>query len=93
MPLLSPRGAVTFVAGHLLHLILVLLPTLILSVNGVGQASVTLFAVLVTAAALIESLLVTPPQLESQHDPRALQVAALVGLIILLTYWGTAIAP
>lgn len=88
MPHSSPRSVATFAMGHLLHLIIILLPTLLLSGSDVVQASVLVFAALVGAAGLIESLLVTLPERESERDPRALQVAALVGITLLLMFWG-----
>lgn len=84
----TPRDTMLLIAGHLLHLVLILLPSVLLTGTGIGQSSVLLFATLVGGAALIESLLVTPPQKETERDPRALRVAALVGLTILLTFWG-----
>ncbi|MFN3149033.1 isoprenylcysteine carboxylmethyltransferase family protein [Bremerella sp.] len=87
MPRSWPGRMATFTAGHVLHLILIVLPTLLLTGIDVGQISVMLFVVLIGAAGLIESLLVSPPERQSEQDPLALQVAALVGLTMLLMFW------
>lgn len=87
MPRLSPGLLVTFAVGHLLHLILIILPTLLLTGLGVGQNSVLAFVALIGAAGLVESLLVSPPERESERDPCAIQVASIVGLTMLLMFW------
>lgn len=91
MPRSWPGRFATFSAGHVLHLILIVLPTLLLTGIDVGQTSVLLFLALIGAAGLIESLLVSPPERESEQDPCALQVAALVGLTMLLMFWAAQI--
>ncbi len=84
----SPRDLAKVIAGHVLHLVIVLLPTLILYGAAAGQSSVLLFAALIIAAGLIESMLVTPPEHESNRDTQALKVAAFVGITMLIVFWG-----
>ncbi len=73
--------------GHLLHMALILFPTILFSLGSITQHDVLIFAFLIGVAGLIESILVSPSRKETTDDPRALQVAAFVGAFMLVMFW------
>ena len=79
-----------FVLVHAIHLAILLLPTLILAGPSQVDVAVALFASLVTIAAVLESRFVQPAfdgASATICDVRAMHVASIVGVLLLVTFW------
>lgn len=83
---------VAYVSLQLLHTAVVMLPSIVLQLAGVGSADRRLlcFAALVVVAAAAEGIVAgrhAEPPIGNPRDPRALTVARFVGVFLLLSFW------
>lgn len=74
----------------LLHAALLLIPTLLIDAAQITRPQIALFATMILVAATIEGILVCDafdPAQSAILDLRAMQVARVVGILILIIYW------
>ena len=92
--LVSRTSLLGFALIHAIHVVILLLPTLMLTGRLQFDGPLAVFAILVALAAALESHFVQPSfnaASASIHDASAIRIASMVGGLLLLSFWSAQI--